>query len=263
MKQFSFVLAAVLLSTVSAWAQSSDTILLPIVPGAIVVGAFGSKWITDAVATNISDTPLQLSGFFPCNIDPCLVGPMPPHSSVHLSGVVGCSEVPGAYLIIPMGRERDLSLTLRSQDLSRQGETWGTSVPVVADNAAFETRFGLTDIPVNSQFRSMLRIYALDGNTQPRVRLRVYSEGLSVLPGGAGDVVLYDSEPDFVIPHTGGGTDRCPATAQIFLSTLPQVAGESRIRVEIEPLTVGKYWGFASITHNETQHVTVVTPQPQ
>ena len=263
MKQFSFAVVAMLFWTVCAVAQSSDKILLPIVPGTMVSGAFGSQWITDAVATNLSDTPLQLSGFFPCNFDPCLVGPMSPHSSVHLSGVFGCSEVPGAYLILPTGRVRDLSLTLRSQDLSRQAETWGTSVPVVAVNDAFDKRFGLTDIPVNSQFRSMLRIYALDGNTPSSVRLRVYSEGLSVLPGGASDTILYDTEPDFVIPHTGGGTDRCPATAQILLSTLPQLAGQTRIRVEVEPLTSGKYWAFASITHNETQHVTVITPQPQ
>ena len=261
MKVCSAIVGVLLFSTVCAVAQSSDGLLLPIVPGRIVPGAFGSQWLTDAVVTNISDTPLYLQGFFPCNFDPCLVGPMPPHTSIHLSGVPGCDEVPGAFLSFPAGRERDLSITLRSQDLTRQRETWGTTIPVVAPNDGFEQRFGLTDVPMDPQFRSMLRIYTLSAATTAAVRLRIFTENLSgVFPGDApADVVLVDTQPRFVIPKTGGA---CPAAAQLALSSLPELAGHQRVRIEIEPLTGTKYWAFIAITHNETQHVTVITPQP-
>jgi hypothetical protein len=34
------------------------------------------------------------------------------------------------------------------------------------------------------------------------------------------------------------------------------------VRIEITPLTAGsRYWSFASVTSNETQIVTLVTPQ--
>lgn len=34
------------------------------------------------------------------------------------------------------------------------------------------------------------------------------------------------------------------------------------VRAEIEPLTEGlRYWAFVSVTNNETQHVTTITPQ--
>jgi hypothetical protein len=35
------------------------------------------------------------------------------------------------------------------------------------------------------------------------------------------------------------------------------------LRIVIEPTHgVNSFWGFVSITHNETQHVTLITPQP-
>jgi hypothetical protein len=262
MKTSHMMVLAVLGIAMAVSAQSLDTILLPIVPGQFVPGAFGSQWLTTAVATNISDTPLQLGGFFPCNFGPCIVPPMPPHTSIQITGVPGCSEVPGASLLIEAGREHDLAITLRSQDVTRQRETWGTTIPVVTANDGFEQRFGLTDVPLDPQFRSTLRIYALSAAVPAAVRVRIFSEDLKgVLPGDAPpDVVLIDTQPQFVIPKTGGG---CPATVQLWLSSLPQLASQQRVRVEIEPLTGTKYWGFVSVTHNTTQHVTVITPQPQ
>ena len=60
---------------------------------------------------------------------------------------------------------------------------------------------------------------------------------------------------------------RFPSFTQINLSSLIP-AGVSRVRVVIHPVVPlvpppvppSKFWGFASITNNETSHVTVVTP---
>jgi hypothetical protein len=75
------------------------------------------------------------------------------------------------------------------------------------------------------------------------------------------DTLLSETTPVFAVPSDGGGTTSCPAFIEISLSTLPQLTGQQRIRVEIEPLVANKYWAVASVTHNDTQHVTVITPQ--
>jgi hypothetical protein len=44
--------------------------------------------------------------------------------------------------------------------------------------------------------------------------------------------------------------------------TLPfELADVPRVRVDVEAVSAGlRFWAFASVTNNATQHVTVVTP---
>lgn len=44
---------------------------------------------------------------------------------------------------------------------------------------------------------------------------------------------------------------------------IPAAAAADRIRLEIEGAGVSlRLWSFVSVTHNETQRVTLITPQP-
>jgi hypothetical protein len=46
-----------------------------------------------------------------------------------------------------------------------------------------------------------------------------------------------------------------------FTDAFPQLNGLDKVRVEVTPLTEGlRFWTFVSITNNETQHVTTITP---
>src|SRR5260370_32300719 len=53
---------------------------------------------------------------------------------------------------------------------------------------------------------------------------------------------------------------RGPSRAGVT-STLPELQGVDRVRIEITPATDGlRLWAFVSVTNNETQHVTVIAP---
>jgi hypothetical protein len=260
------VLVSLVSLTVSARAQSLDQydrVLLPLTPEH-VSGAFGSEWVTDIAMTNLSDSPLAVIGygtcFFLCPSPP----PIPAHATIFVTQTPRCSEVRGTFLFVERGRVRDLAMTLRSRELSRQLQTWGSTIPVVTADKLFGQRFSLVDVPMEPQFRSTLRIYDFNAATPATVRLRFYGiDPTRDLPRDSrADTLLLETTPTFTIPTTGGGTATCPGFFEMSLSSLPALAGAQRVRVEVEPLDgTSDYWGFVSVTHNDTQHVTVITPK--
>lgn len=47
-----------------------------------------------------------------------------------------------------------------------------------------------------------------------------------------------------------------------FVVSVIGPASSPFVRVEVEPLGEGaRFWAFVSVTNNETQHVTLITPQ--
>lgn len=139
----------------SAMGQSVDQydrLLLPLTTGQ-VPGAFGSIWKTDIALTNLSDSPLTVVGFQQRGGCPILCGPqppIPPHATIFPDVVASaCPEVRGVLLWVERGRVGDLDVALRTHDLSRQNETWGTTIPVISVDELFERRFGLADVPMD------------------------------------------------------------------------------------------------------------------
>jgi hypothetical protein len=111
-------------------------------------------------------------------------------------------------------------------------------------------------------FRATLRIYDTNADTQPRVRVRLFALDPTrdpVLASDA-DTLIVEIEPFFAMPEAGT-TRLFPASAQVALWLDPRLTNAGRVRIEIEPLDgLQEYWAFVSITHNATQHVTVITP---
>lgn len=129
--------------------------LLPVGPSR-VLGAHGSDWRTHALITNTGNTPAQVNGALDpsCHLPICAPPPpLPPQASfVMVEGAPDCGGR-GAFLYVEAARARDIAITLRSRDHSRALETWGTTVPVVYPSALFSQAIGITDIPVEAQFR--------------------------------------------------------------------------------------------------------------
>jgi hypothetical protein len=54
---------------------------------------------------------------------------------------------------------------------------------------------------------------------------------------------------------------------RLYLSNLravyPQIGAARAVAIEVVPehTAGGRFWGFAAITNNDTQHVTVISPQ--
>ena len=267
----SIILSLALLSLTVAIPASSqileptyEKVLVPIRTG-VTPGAFGSQWTAAIAISNISDTPVDVQGHGACRIAiPCRPLPIPPRTTIYVN-LIPLSDVPAAFLFVEPGRVNDLSITMRAFDESRQHLTWGASLPVVTRRDLFAGRFGIGDIPGDTSYRSTLRIFDFDATTPAAVRVLVFS----VAPGasdemrpGAADRLLVTFTPQFIIPTTGGGTIGHPAFASVALWLMPELAGAERVRVVIEPLdTTGDYWAMVSSTHNDTQHVTVITPR--
>ena len=62
-----------------------------------------------------------------------------------------CPEVRGVLLWVERGRVGDLDVALRTHDLLRQNQTWGTTIPVISVDELFARRFGLVDVPMDPQ----------------------------------------------------------------------------------------------------------------
>lgn len=220
-----------------------DRVLLPVFIRT-TPGAFSSQFISRFTMLNKGDAPLDVFGVsFPCFIE-C---PAPETMATTINKDDAVTNVvqtgrPGTFLYVPKGRGDDFTGTLRVQDLSRQAETWGTEIPIVRDRDFTTGATNLLDVPLHEGFRETLRVYA---PTDGLLRVRVFETADS--PGLLSEQIVPLRPPQGI--HD-------PGYGELGLYIAGNVG-----RIEIEPLTPGlRYWAFVSITNNETQHITTITP---
>lgn len=153
---------------------------------------------------------------------------------------------PGSLLWVSRGGVDRLAFNLRITESTRQKETAGTTIPVVPQRDFRTDAFALIGIPLSPAVRLRLRVYSLDPYTTVRVKI-VDRYGIRV-------------ERDFLLPLNNPADIYHPAYAEYF-----QFEGNDIYRIEITPLggriDGNRVWAFASVTHNETQHVTLFTPR--
>lgn len=208
-------------------------------------GAFGSNWVTELSLVNDNSYPIEAWR------------PIAGRASIDSKPVVfGSEDAPnGLFLVVP--RQADSSLTFHAavRDTSRADREWATEIPVVREEKFSIYPVELLDIPIDPRFRTMVRIYSPDALVPDYARqlhISVYSlddghvlrELFSSLtnPSGCSDAVSCAEHPAF-------------ASVSDLTNGLP--SGRAGIRIEgSAPL-----WAFATVTNNDTQHVTVVSPQ--
>jgi hypothetical protein len=163
----------------------------------------------------------------------------------------------------------EVAIHLRVQDVSRAAETYGVEIPVVRETDLRIEELMLDNVPTDPRFRVALRIYMVNGMwgtgfaSQPfRVRVfRASSEELmseevvNVSTPYATNIHIHE-EPLYPAIHQNHD----------FVGSHPAIAAAERVRIEIDPIgqvegnPVPLYWAFATVTHRETQHVTIVSP---
>jgi hypothetical protein len=139
------------------------------------------------------------------------------------------------------------------------GTSLGVEIPVVRERELFTSELWLPDVPMTSSARTHLRVYGVESPSGAAVlRVRVYQ--------GAGQDVVFDRTVSL-------GTDETPTPGDYdvdapsfgFLDLNSGVAApdvDGSVRVRVESLTPGlKFWAMASVTHNATQQVTIISPQ--
>lgn len=243
-------------------AQQLERLLIPIAIEGQIAGGYGSLWETRLSIVNKGESPLAIGGIATtCQFPPCIPTAILPDSTIFPKFFPASKAIPGMFLTLLASKIEDLDINLRVQDLSRQAQTWGTELPVIRESHALHSETELLDIPTGVEFRSLLRIYDFDPAPGHSIRLRVYAtDPARVLPE---DQAQDDLIAEFDMPfRTDLNTTTYPGFADITLSDLPGLPVGRRLRISITPITTGlRFWAFVSVTNNETQHVTVVSPQ--
>ena len=225
-------------------------------------GARESDWTTDAWVFNRGEAPVAPLNaatilLCPADADPCQ-SEFPPHETLQIQHGADRRDR-GLILYVPRSQAEDLELSLHIRDLSRQSESAGTEIPVVSEEDLQEDFVQLLNIPVDSRFRQTLRIFSVDGDSGARVQIQAFP--MSGESRNLGLVVM-----------TLEGGEECadeichplePATAVLndFRSAFPDIGETERVRLDIRPVDEAlRLWAFVSVTNNDTQQVTTVTP---
>lgn len=234
-------------------AENFERVLLPIFT-APVFGKFGSEFHTNLILSNTNDTEVQIKGLqceSPCATDgsPDLVYPLGAGEDIHPRSLVYNGR-PGRFFYVPKAKAEGIGMNLLVTDLSRALLNFGTEMPIVRESEFRNNRVVLTGIPGTTGVRNTLRIY---GDTSFTALVRV--------DGG---------EPFQVrVEKPAGATQFDPAYGA-FSNFPPPTPGKgwSRVTIDVMPniLTIPPIdtpiWAFITITNNETQAITTITPAP-
>ena len=229
--------------------EAFDRVLLPLfVPP--VEGAFGSRFVTELrIANSNSAVEATLFGLLPvCNLSACIfTDPLEqpyaiPPSEVHTSGQFELTGNPGAFLYVPKSAPR-IEANLRVYDETRSALNFGTELPVVYDREFSTEPIKLLGVPLDPRFRNTLRIYATAETT------------VTVSFGDIAQVVTLRAGQNLLDPAyaqvsgiTGGS-----GTVDVTIS------GQEIQVLPIEP--PARFWAFISVTNNETQLISTISPQ--
>lgn len=225
-----------------------ERILVPVIYNG--AGAFGSQWRTEVWLHNLSNAALPR-----LRTQEQLIGCAPGYCDVPLEAretrKLEIDSAPRGYLMhIARGSGDDLAVNVLFRDLTRQATALGAEMPVVRESEFLTGHSAILNVPTEQKYRITLRGYAFESGT---IRFRVsrmdgtplFESGLLSLYGG-----------DDVTPHHGVIAD--------LMEAFPQLGGMGPFRIEFDGLESSgddRYWVFASITNNDTQHVTLITPQ--
>jgi hypothetical protein len=235
-----------------------EAVLVPAMfTNVIIEGAHGSSWQSEFWVRNVADEPVIFAHGEPW----CYVcGPPPgpillPAKTTHRpqARFSQFGRMSGLFYL-----EKRLSsqvfFSLRVRDITRNAESAGTAIPVAREHELFSDPFELVNVPLTDG-RINLRIYSVLGD-DVEVRVVLYPL-MSNDPYTSRVVSLEKSfflEPDQEFPFH-------PSEALVLdLASWVPADATDPVRVRIEPLSEGRFWGFASITNDTTQQVTIVAP---
>ncbi len=231
--------------------------LLPITPGREVPGSFGSMWSTTFWVRIAGEEARFLSPGGACA---GLPGPFP-----YPPGLIFNDTLPGNYgndgslIWLERGRSEDYEFSLRVFETTRPANAAGIELPVITLNdAPADAPVSLLDVTPLSGFRALLRIYDLNVTPGGRVAVRIHRFMPGFPPNDESvlrEVQLHTDEWS----HPTQGSELTPTPGFAALP-LDDFMGDE-LWIEILPLAQGqRLWAMVTITNNDTQQVSLVTP---
>lgn len=224
---------------VDAQVSTGELILFPLGPQTATEGAFGSRWEVRHEWRNTDDEPICYSvGLFGGIPEPtCL------EAGASQSLAFGAATPWWVYFY---GRVENMQFNITARDTSRETHTWGAEIPVARLSRFREENLELLGIPTAPAFRRHLRLYALAENITLAVR---------VWDSVANATAPLDEKTYHFTLHNNHAT-------VAFEQEFPTVFRTSRVRLQIERIAgSGRFWAFISVTNNDTQHITTISPQ--
>jgi hypothetical protein len=250
--RYSFAIA-LLLAAASAFANPSGDymLLIPINPGT-VPGAAATQWTTSVWVTNTSDVDAPVD----CEKQPCQV--VKAHTTAKIADIPFATPHQGFYLgfssnflhPIPAGA---LYVEERVTDSSTAARSAGTEVPLVRMSALLNATIAMPHVPVNGHSRSRLRIYGA-GNGTVTVRVIGVTSNQELLKM----TVALTGEDPAKIPQVP--FRRWPAYSELALPDSYAGNTDDAVRVEITPADGDPIWAFVSVTDNDSQQFTIISP---
>jgi hypothetical protein len=266
-----------LISLTAAGAERYDKanwerLLLPVHPLRERAGAFGTSWVTEFSAFNAGAQPVEIfqtrcQQDCTCAITTICIPEKAVDPGSFFQGFSGSEDAssypnPGAFLYVEKSRVDELALNLRLFDAGHPKVSFGTEIPVVREREIRMGKILLVNVPVESGYRQQLRIYGISSPSGGGdVRVRIYRQD-EATPLVDRFLQIAPSENRAKLPDENA-FPRFPGYAELLslAATLPALE-PTRVRVEIEALTPGlQFWAAHSVTSNETQEVTLITPQ--
>ncbi|HYM60245.1 MAG TPA: hypothetical protein VEZ11_05065 [Thermoanaerobaculia bacterium] len=245
--------------------ENFEAVLVPVAifpVGERLPGANGSSWESELWVHNHGTRLVEFFLGLPQCITVCpgcCLGPFPGFAAGKediISG--GHDALRAGYLFYAQrGGAGDLSFSLRIADISRQLQTDGTEIPVVRERDFRTGMIDLPDVPLNPRSRANLRVYDPTGNIGAKVTIRIITPGADA-PLITDNLVLATRAADNV--STAFPTYAGYASISDLRAKYPSIP-EGAYRVEASRTDSTPFWAFVSVTNNDTQHVTIVSPQ--
>jgi hypothetical protein len=239
-----------------------EQILLPIYIRQTVPGANGTQWKTDFRIRNDGRDTVQLAPWDCADNLACppvfpLTYFLQPRTTLRNPRDFGKISGTNPSRLLYVSAPADVSMSLRVADVSSNAMNAGTEIPVVRSSEMRRGTINLLNVPLTDQnFRVLLRIYEVAYDR---------SEFTVTFHPDVDNSDLPPYSVNLVASSPWHGPFRAEAAyVQFDVSELVHLrrAWPELVRIEIEPRTAGsRYWAFASITNNETQLVTLATPQ--
>jgi hypothetical protein len=216
-----------------------------------VHGAQGSEFHTQlrARVSGPNVDPVHVFGVHEDCLFVCIAGEMDPLWLTHDDPLepqdVSYDGRPARFVYVPAGEVSSFTANLRVFDVSRDADNYGTEMPIVHQREFTEEQLAMLGVPSDPRFRNTLRVYnvrflpmvvTMSINDVEAARIVVPAAMNIFNPG----VAVYSDFPQNVGPMT---------------VTIDQPAAHNDTEFR-EPV-----WAFITVTNNETQLITTVTPR--
>lgn len=219
-------------------------------------GAHGSEWHSDLVVRNDGPVEIETMPFIYADLDspvlPIMMSAIPRGKYARFPET---TRDGGAFLYYPRDMSRFLSFSSHIVDRSRSTTDLGSEVPFVhsRDTAASLT---LPQVRIGEGFRARLRIYDFDAFERRYVNVVVMGED------GSQHLIRATVAAEAFACPTTPCLRPTPGFANLDLGAMPALRNirVADIRVDAFPRDA-RLWAFVSVTNNETQRVTIYTPQ--